>query len=248
MEEFGLSGIRASEWLREFREDYPEWAVWDAKRKCYEATQKAYAAAESARGSMLKELEPMLEPYLHEAVSQERPQAWVFGRPSARAFSRLRLAISDRLRIEFFYSSMGNPQPHLRTVEPHCIVQTARRWHVRGFCVEKGDFRDFVLGRMSKIRLLSEGQQTDEDEDVAWRTEVEVRIVAHPKLSLEQQLVVREEYFRGTSARIERCRAAVLPYFLDDLAVATDIRTQKPPEFQLAVENVEDCRPWLFPK
>ncbi|WP_277404008.1 helix-turn-helix transcriptional regulator [Achromobacter xylosoxidans] len=190
----------------------------------------------------------MLEPYLHEAVPQERPRAWAFGRPSPRAFSRLCLAISDQLRIEFLYSSMGNPQPHLRTVEPHSIVQTARRWHVRGFCVEKGDFRDFVLGRMSQIRLLAEGQQMDSREDVAWKTEVEIHIVAHPLLSLEQQGVVRQEYFRGTSARIELCRAAVLPYFLDDIAAATDISTQKPPEFQLAVDNVEDCRPWLFPK
>lgn len=248
MEEFGLSAIRASEWLREFREDYPDWTHWDAKRKCYEPTQKAYTAAEGGRSLQLDQLAPMLEPYLHEAVPQERPRAWAFGRPSPRAFSRLCLAISDQLRIEFLYSSMGNPQPHLRTVEPHSIVQTARRWHVRGFCVEKGDFRDFVLGRMSQIRLLAEGQQMDSREDVAWKTEVEIHIVAHPLLSLEQQGVVRQEYFRGTSARIELCRAAVLPYFLDDIAAATDISTQKPPEFQLAVDNVEDCRPWLFPK
>lgn len=99
-----------------------------------------------------------------------------------------------------------NPELHERTIEPHSLVRAGRRWHVRGFCLLRQDFRDFVLGRMTKAQLLPEPCTADASADASWSTVLKVRLVAHPRLSPAQQLVVRNEYFNGASARVESCR------------------------------------------
>jgi len=243
--EFELSPIRASEWLRDFRESFPTWVAWDPKLKAYVATHAAYVAAERAAGNQPGAV--MLAPYLSGEGGRQLSTDWIFTRTSPQNFSRINLAIADRVRVKFSYCSMSNPEPHERTVEPHCLVKTGRRWHVRGYCVEKHDFRDFVLGRMSKVKLLTDPSIADPSGDQAWSTFVGVRIVAHPKLSEAQQLVVRNEYFNGTAARVEKCRAALLSYLVQEIRAATDVNVQPPPDYQLAIENMDECRPWLFP-
>lgn len=246
--EYGLSPIRASEWLRDFRESYPDWGTWDPKLKSYVATSTAYAEAEKVGDSrQLSPITPMLTPYVLSEQGGQMSLSWNFVHTSPHTFSRLNLAIADRRRVRFHYCSMNNPEPHERTIEPHSVIKTGRRWHVRGYCVDKMDFRDFVLGRMSKVKLLPEASMVDVASDIAWSTFLSVRIIAHPKLSQAQQMVVRNEYFKGTSARVESCRAALLNYLIQELMAATDVDRQTPPDFQLAIENMEECRRWLFP-
>lgn len=245
--EYGLSPIRASEWLRDFRESFPEWVVWDTKLKADLATSKAYSDAErAAKISEAGAISSMLVPYVPNDPGRPLSISWDFVHTSPRTFSRLNLAIADRLRVKFLYCSMTNPEPHERTIEPHSLLRAGRRWHVRGYCLERQGFRDFVLGRMSKVTLLSESSQVDVSTDVAWTTILQVRLVAHPRLSTAQQQLVRNEYFNGTSARIESCRGALLNYMVQELMAATNLDRQVPPDYQLAVENVEDCRQWLF--
>lgn len=245
--EYGLSPIRASEWLRDFRESFPEWVAWDSKLKADLATSRAYTDAErAARVSEPNVISSMLVPYVPNDPGRPLSISWDFVHTSPRTFSRLNLAIADRLRVKFLYCSMTNPEPHERTIEPHSLLRAGRRWHVRGYCLQRQAFRDFVLGRMSKVTLLSESNLVDISDDVAWSTILQVRLIAHPRLSIAQQQLVRNEYFNGTSARIENCRGALLNYMVQELMAATNLDRQVPPDFQLAVENVEDCRQWLF--
>ena len=43
------------------------------------------------------------------------------------------------------------------------------------------------------------------------------------------------------------CRGALLPYLVQELRLALDVSKELPPEYQMAVENVNDVRKWLFP-
>lgn len=244
--EYGLSPIRASEWLRDFRESFPEWVAWDSKLKADQATSRAYADAERADASVRSPISAMLVPYAPGAPGKPLSIAWDFAHPSARTFSRLNLAITDRQRVKFVYCSMNHPEPHERTIEPHTLLRAGRRWHVRGYCLHRQDFRDFVLGRMSKVQLLPEPSEADIAADHAWSKVLRVRLIAHPRLSAAQQLVVRNEYFSGASARVESCRAALLNYMVQELMAATNPDRQVPPDYQLAVENTGECRQWLF--
>jgi hypothetical protein len=245
--EYGLSPIRASEWLRDFRESFPDWVVWDSRLKADLATSRAYVDAErAAKTSLPVSVNEMLVPYAPNAPGKPLTISWDFVQASPRTFSRLNLAIADRLRVKFLYSSMSNPEPHERTIEPHSLLRAGRRWHVRGYCLQRQSFRDFVLGRMSKVNLLSESSVADVAADAAWSKILQVRLVAHPKLSTQQQLVVRNEYFNGAAARTESCRAALLNYMVQELMAATNLARQVPPDYQLAVDNSEECRQWLF--
>lgn len=245
--EYGLSSIRASEWLRDFRQSYPDWVAWDSKLKADVATSIAYADAErAANASQPNDISAILVPYAPNVPGKPLSISWNFAHISPRVFSRINLAIVDRLRVKFIYGSMNNPEPHERTIEPHSLLRAGRRWHVRGYCLHRQDFRDFVLGRMSKVTLLTEPSLADVASDAAWSTVLQVRITAHPGLSPAQQLIVRNEYFNGASARVESCRAALLNYMVQEIMAATDVSRQIPPDYQLAIENAEEFRQWLF--
>lgn len=245
--EYGLSPIRASEWLRDFRESFPDWTAWDSKLKANLATPKAYSDAErAAKIAEPSAVSAMLAPYASGAPGRPHSISWDFSHTSPHTFSRVNLAITDRLRVRFLYSSMNNPELHERIIEPHSLLRAGRRWHARGYCLQRKAFRDFVLGRMSKVQLLPDPSEVDIAADEAWSTVLRVRLIAHPGLSAAQQLVVRNEYFNGASARVETCRAALLSYMVQELMAATDVDRQVPPDYQLAVENTEECQQWLF--
>ena len=256
MELHGLSGIRASQWIRELRDSHPDWLDWDAREKAYRPTPAAFQAVEEIL-SKDRGHDGGLSIYLPEVgvgaddlagpLGDIAIPAWDFSRVSPRLFAQLRSAIRAKQRIEIGYRSMGNPQIHTRTVEPHVLVKGGRRWHVRGFCLEAQEFRDYVLGRIGKLTVLKEAAQSDATQDIAWNQIVKLRITPHPALSPEQQTVVRAEYFGGTAARTESCRGALVPYLIQDLRIALDLQTQRPPDYQLAIAANEDVKKWLFP-
>jgi hypothetical protein len=76
---------------------------------------------------------------------------------------------------------------------------------------------------------------------------VPVRLIAHPSLTPARESVIRFEYFNDTAARVETCRGALVSYFIQDVRAATDIRKQLPPDYQIAVDNIDEVLPWLFP-
>lgn len=78
-------------------------------------------------------------------------------------------------------------------------------------------------------------------------TQVPVRLIAHPLLSIEQQELIRFEYFNKTAARVDTCRGALVAYFIQDVRAALDPEAQRPPDYQLAIENINVVRPWVFP-
>ena len=175
-------------------------------------------------------------------------QMWAFSNPSPKAFATIRLAIEEHTELRFTYRSMGNPEARVRIIEPHSLVQAGRRWHVRGYCSETQDFRDFVLGRMTALKRMEQHAETTAADDNAWNTPVKVRLVAHPALSVAQQAVVGQEIFAGTSARVETCRGPLVPYFIQEVRAAVDVERQMPPDYQLALANVEECSPVDVPE
>jgi predicted DNA-binding transcriptional regulator YafY len=254
MDVLGLSGIRVSQLLREVQEETPDWFEWDSKSKSYFVTPAVYKKALSGLNAGTSD--PSLAAYLAEADihADLAPGAgpitvapWGFSLVNPNIFSRVRLAIERGTRLKLEYRSMQTPEPHARIVEPHSLIQAGRRWHMRGYCLETSDFRDFVLGRIAKITVLDQRSENTVIEDSKWNAVVKVRIHAHPKLTPSQQDLVRIEYFDGTSVRVHSCRGAMLPYLVQELRLAIDTTKDVPPEYQLAVENVDEVHKWLSP-
>jgi hypothetical protein len=112
-----------------------------------------------------------------------------------------------------------------RIIEPHSFAYDGFRWHARAFDRETGQFRDFVLGRLSKPELRGEAQSRPKD-DVDWHTFVALVIAPHPGLTPGQARAIAIDYgIHGTSASL-RVRRALLFYALRRLGldVAPDTR------------------------
>ena len=118
---------------------------------------------------------------------------------------------------------------------------------MRAFSATTQDFRDYALGRVEKVERLDSPAEKTEQDDRAWMTQVSVRLVAHPDLTPEQEALIRFEYFNNTAARVDTCRGALVSYFIQDVRAAIDPAKQRPPDFQMAVANIKEVRPWLFP-
>lgn len=250
----GLSGIRISQIIREVREQTPDWFEWDTRTKSYVVTPIAYQQASSALKAGESDLS--LSAYLADTNIDNDPASgigpitiapWSFSQVNPSVFSRIRLAIERRTQLSFEYRSMRTPEPQRLTVEPHSLVQAGRRWHMRGYCLETGDFGDFLLAHIAKLTALDEKVKSMVKDDIRWSTLVKVRIIAHPRLTPNQQDLVRSEFFDRTMARVQSCRGALLPYLIQELRLALDTTRQLPPDYQLTVENVDEVRPWLVP-
>ena len=251
----GLSGQQASVWIREFREQHPYWLEWNTRTRSFHATAEAYRdwrrdgpgrtgdAASLARYLALVGLP-------HAGTDPGGGPLTTFpdySAPSPQHFAAISEAIRLGRKVQMSYRSMQHPEAHQRIISPHNMVRAGRRWHVRAWCDERQDFRDFALGRIASAKPLSLPASRREEDDKAWMTKVPVRLVAHPELTFEQQSVVCFEYFMDTSARVEFCRGALVSYFIQDMRAATDVSKQRPPDYQLAVGNLDEVKPWLFP-
>src|SRR3546814_18951501 len=87
--------------------------------------------------------------------------------------------------IDVSYVSLTSGETK-RTLFPHALVRTAARWHVRAWCPEREEYRDFNVGRMSKLTVSKADRDTNLQEDSAWNEYVSLRIWQHPELSSEQ--------------------------------------------------------------
>jgi hypothetical protein len=252
----GLGNIRASQLIQEFRDAYPRWVTWNSKSRSYHATHEAYVAAkrDDKAGNRADSLARYLTlaglPYIAHDAEGTSPICAAFpdlGTPDPQVFATLSQAIRLNLAVEITYRSMKEPAPHKRIISPHHLVRAGRRWHVRAFCSAHQDFRDYALGRIVNTMTSALPSERQENDDAAWNAKVPVRLVAHPDLSREQEDVIRLEYFNNTSARVVTCRGALVGYFVQDVRAATNFKRQRPPEYQLAIANVDEVSPWLFP-
>ena len=134
-------------------------------------------------------------------------------------------AIRERRVLSAAYQSMNRPEPTRRTLEPHALAHDGFRWHTRAFDAETKSFRDFVLGRLAKPKLMGPaGSSAAEDRD--WATFVDLRIAPHPGLTEAQARAVALDYGMRGGAGIVRVRRALLFYALRRLGldVAPDAR------------------------
>ena len=245
----GLSSIRASQWLREFREYQPNWTQWNSISRSFNATPEFYRDKhEDDSGSLAKYLSLVGLP---STTDSESPHVVVAAfpditTPNPYVFAVLSNASRMRRAVEVTYRSMRDPAPHKRIISPHSIIRAGRSWHVRAYCELNKQFRDYTLGRISHAVLLDQPAGSLIGDDKDWATEVPVRLIAHPGLSQEQQAVICFEYFKDTSSRTTTCRVPLVNYYIQDVRAAIDIETQRPPEYQLAIGNVKEIKKWLF--
>jgi WYL domain len=156
---------------------------------------------------------------------------------SPTVFAAVLKAVSTGTGLSVVYRSMSTPTGSTRLVFPHALVRAPRRWHMRAWCSERNDFRDFTLGRVASVRAAEEAAPKGRKDDEEWNAHIELELVAHPALNLEQQDMIADEYFAGSKSLRLKVRQCLAAYIVQDLRLSTDKGKQTPPDYQLLVNN-----------
>jgi hypothetical protein len=229
---FGVSMSQASGDIGRYLARDPVGVAYDKSAKRYvagEAFRPVLAAPSAARFlgelrlvdiGILAAEDTMLgavPPFDAAPVPERRIDAFVL-----RAVVR---AIREHAALDVLYQSMSRPEAARRVIEPHALAHDGFRWHARAFDRESGEFRDFVLGRLSKPKAAGPAGSKPAD-DADWQSFVNLVIAPHPGLTAAQARAIGMDYgIRGASASL-RVRRALLFYALRRLGldVAADVR------------------------
>ena len=148
-------------------------------------------------------------------------------------------AIRERRSLDVLYQSMSRPNPARRTIEPHALAYDGFRWHARAFDRETKEFRDFVLGRLSKPRAGDVAGSAPRD-DVEWHSHVALVIAPHPELTPSQSRAIEIDYgLRSGSASI-KVRRALLFYALKRLGLDVPPGTRPAHEQHIVLVNRDE--------
>lgn len=247
---FAISVPQASLDFAKYREIAPDNAVYDSTEKAYLAGP-AFApvlASNSADGYLNRLLAV-------ESGNLESNSTFLGWRPAAgvvqdmsRSLNALTLrimlqAIREHRNVDIDYQSMNAATPAERKIAPHALAFDGFRWHARAFCHRHGDYRDFVLARVLKIRA-EDSFAIDPSADVDWQTYVEVVVVPAMQLSISQKKVIELDYGMRDGRLVLQVREALLFYYLEHLGLLPGREDSAPTE-QIVLENQKELEPFF---
>jgi hypothetical protein len=240
---FGISPAQASG-------DLQRYAAMNAGTMIYHTSRKRYEAAEGMACVLH-------EPSFDEAVrvflggAAERT-GWsadgttadarisVINLPKRRIDAgiarRVLMALLERRLLRVRYVSVNSASDEWRELAPAGLGWDGRRWHVRAWCMTRGEWRDFVLGRMAEAEWPGATAGTL-PEDADWLAFETIRFRINPELALEQREALRMDYdLAGDSLEI-RVRRSMKQYLLAGMFIDQNKSSELPRHFVLDAET-----------
>lgn len=147
-------------------------------------------------------------------------------------------AIDSGDALDINYQSLSRPEPIWRWITPHALGYDGHRWHARGFCHRRGDFRDFVLGRIFEIRDGAT-HELDSSLDLEWAEVVQLEIGTHPRLPREQRTAVEIDHKMKDGRLMLPVKAALAHYLMRWMRVDLDPEVVDPQQIQIILMNKE---------
>jgi len=243
---FGVSIPQASEDLRKYQERAPENMEYDKRGKFYYASSNFRPVfSSSGAESYLSQLQMI-------SMQAGQQNGTILGfipnfdviHPFARSVDPISLrdlvkAIREKKALQIEYQSMTRPEPTGRWIAPHALASDGLRWHVRAFCYEHEDFRDFVIGRIARI-LQQRPAEIDPSRDLVWSRYLAVRIGPHPGLTDAQKRSIEMDYRMENGVAEIKIRAAFYFYLEKRLGLRTGTDERSPIEQQIVILNREE--------
>jgi hypothetical protein len=243
-EKFGVSTPQASVDLRTYQEMAPRNIRYDLTDKAYVATptfRQLYLDLSADRYLL------QLNAILNGAISPN--DTWFSSPPPAavtkniaRSVDPVTLqgvlrAIEHQEEINVLYQSLTNTRH--RAIAPHSIAFDGHRWHARGWCPEREEFRDFVLTRML---VLDRGgtSNANASDDIEWLTLVELNIVAHPDLSAAQKSAIEHDFGMIDGVLRLKTRLALAFYLIARLNLDLTDENIRPERRQIFLTNAAE--------
>ena len=160
-------------------------------------------------------------------------------------------AIHGRRKLRVAYRSLSTRESAPdRVIEPHTLVNTGLRWHVRAYSEETCDFRDFVLSRITGAECQTISAESGEAYDDDWVETVVLQLSPHPGLGAAQRESLLFDYGASGGVIEVIVRRALLGYVLQRLGVdTTEDHSRNPQAYQLMLVNRDEIEPfagWAF--
>lgn len=171
--------------------------------------------------------------------------------PSAETLAQITRAIVRRRKLRVRYRSLSDRDARSdRMLEPHSLVNTGLRWHVRAYHEETCDFRDFVLSRVEAAECLETPAESSMQYDDDWVERVDVQLAPHRGLDASKRANLLLDYGANGDVVTVNVRRALLGYVLRQLNVDTTLdHSLNPNAHQLMLLNREEIEPfagWVF--
>ncbi len=173
--------------------------------------------------------------------------------PDKAVLAQIIRAIKNGTQLKAVYHSLSpreEQQPQSRIIEPHALINTGLRWHVRAYNHDSYDFRDFVLSRFSEAQQLTTASESSQGYDDEWTETIKLELQPHPGLSEKQRKSLDYDYNMQDGVIELPVRRALVGYLLQQLKVDTTTDASlNPSAYQLVVANrdeIEAFAGWAF--
>lgn len=225
VDRFGISPAQASS-------DFQKYLELNGKEISYQTSRKRY---ESAERFACRLHEPSLEEAVRVFLGGGGPDAAVADAGSTAPEKLAILSLPKRTapveisrrvmvallaggRLRVRYHSLNSGELAWRWLRPGALAWDGRRWHVRAWCETRGDWRDFVLGRIAAAEwpLAVDGKTA---EDVDWNTWETVRFRINPELGTDALEALRVDYGLEGDVMAFRVRRALKGYLLAEMFI-----------------------------
>jgi predicted DNA-binding transcriptional regulator YafY len=121
-------------------------------------------------------------------------------------------ALRRKAAVEMEYWARNGSQ--VRQISPHHVIFADGRYHVRGYCHSKADFRDFVLSRIAHAQP-SALPWVSEAEDHAWHRLTDLCFAINPELPATAQDALRLDYLsKGAEVLVVKGVRQALAFYL----------------------------------
>jgi predicted DNA-binding transcriptional regulator YafY len=225
LERFGISAAQASS-------DFQKYLEINGKKISYQTSRKRYeASADFDCRLHTPSLEEAVRVLLGGEALQEMPldpkgsdleKVSFLVLPKRRATPaiarRIFVALLAGQRLRVFYHSVNSNAAAWRYLRPAALAWDGRRWHVRAWCENRLEWRDFVLGRISQAQWPEPAvDELPEDDDwLAWEV---VKLRINPELGEEAQASLKMDYGLETDVMEVRVRRALKGYLLAEMFI-----------------------------
>jgi hypothetical protein len=171
--------------------------------------------------------------------------------PSQQTLAQITRAIHAGRKLRVNYRSLSSRESGAaRVLEPHTLVNTGLRWHVRAYSEDTCDFRDFVLSRIVEAECLDMPAESGGQYDDDWVEWVSLRLAPHAGLDPARRESLLLDYGASGDNIEVNVRRALLGYVLQRLSVdTTPDHVLNPNAYQLMLLNRDEIEPfaaWAF--
>ncbi len=171
--------------------------------------------------------------------------------PDRAVLAQITRAIRSHKKLQVSYHSLSDREsPDTRTLEPHALVDTGLRWHVRAYSEATYDFRDFVLSRFTAAICLNESAESQVEFDDDWVEIVCLKLGPHAGLDAPKRESLLLDYGASGEVIEVNVRRALIGYVLQRLSVdTTRDHSLNPNAYQLMLLNRDEIEPfaaWAF--